>query len=177
MPSEAKRQQSVTQPSYAEASFTELSEVEVAFVAEGPMGWKITGKSHRLQLRDDADRLTFTAPLMALHTGMDLRDDHMRDYLAVAKYPDATLVVERASLRLPDAGSHSRGTARAQLTLAGKTQPITVDYTVRAFADGVAGDATMNVNMTDFGIHIPRHMGMSVSPIVAVTVHLRARVA
>ena len=162
-------------PAIASAAITAADHADVKFVAVGPAGLRIVGESTSLRLTDDAQFLTVSVPLDALATGIGLRDHHMKEkYLEVAKYPNATLKVERKALQLPAPGAKTSRDAQGELTLHGKTKRITFHYDAEAAGSGFTVSAALKVNMTDFGIEAPSYLGMSVKPEVAIDVHFHA---
>ncbi len=91
-------------PFAADAKLAASGLASVSFAATGPAGMRIVGSSSDLSVSDDAQNITVTVPLGNLKTGVDLRDQHMRDkYLEVPKYPNAELVVAKSAIRDPRA--------------------------------------------------------------------------
>src|SRR5262249_34866580 len=92
------------------AGLTRQGGAEVAFTGKGPAGFKMVGTTDKLSLRDDGQQLTFTVPLDAFDTGIELRDRHMKEkYLETARFPQATLVVKRGELQVPARGETASG--------------------------------------------------------------------
>jgi len=143
---------------------------QVSFLATGPGGMRIEGKTSEFKVSEDAPSIVVTVVLGNLDTGIGLRDRHMRDrYLEVQKYPEATLSVSRSALRLPAAGATSTSDVEAQLSLHGRSKPIVVHYTAKQPSAGsyeIKG--TFRMNMTDFGIEVPAYLGVTVKPDVDV---------
>lgn len=139
------------------------------------MGMKIEGTSSALDVKDDAKALVVDVPLAPLHTGIALRDRHMRDeYLEVAKYPDARLTVDRTAIQLPK-GSPVDARARGQLTLHGQTHGISFQYRAAQSGDGIDVRGTLHVQMTDYGIAVPNYLGVTVKPGVDIDVQFRVQ--
>jgi polyisoprenoid-binding protein YceI len=144
---------------------------EVKFTATGPGGLTIVGESSALQVSDDAQIITVSVPLEPLHTGIGLRDRHMKEkYLEVAKYPAATLKIDHKSLSFPGAGKSAAGDAQGDMTLHGATKHVRFHYDARAEGAGYDVTSTLHLNMNDFGISVPSYLGMSVKPDVSVDV-------
>src|SRR5262245_20638589 len=105
-----------TFPAVATAALKARAPAQVAFVALGPAGLRIEGKSSDLQVTDRPDALVVTVPLAKLETGISLRDHHMHEkYLQSQKYPNAQLAVARNAIRFPTAGQTTEGTVPATL--------------------------------------------------------------
>jgi hypothetical protein len=158
-------------PSLAWAMFRTRAPAQVSFVAIGPAGLRIEGKSDQLQLTDRPDALVVTIPLAKLETGISLRDHHMHEkYLETPKYPNAQLAVARSAIRFPADGRQVEATVPATLALHGRTKTVGIHY--RASRQGktysVRGD--LKVDFRDFGIEIPNYLGATVKPPVDVTV-------
>ena len=102
---------------------------QVSFVALGPAGLRIEGKSSDLQVTDRPDALVVTVPLAKLETGISLRDHHMQEkYLESQKYPNAQLAVARSAIKFPGPGQTTEGTVPATLALHGKSKTVPVHY-------------------------------------------------
>src|SRR5688572_22963245 len=147
-------------PTLADAKLGSASGPSVAFTAVGPAGLKIEGKGSDLSINDDAQNITVIVVLANMKTGIDLRDKHMREkYLEVSKYPNAELVVPRASLKFPADGASS-GQAQGTMKIHGKTKPVTFSYTAKRSGPklDVSGDVRININ--DYGIEVPNYMGV-----------------
>lgn len=103
----------------------------------------------------------FTCALAFFKTGIDLRDEHMRDrYLEVQKHPEAKLKLDPWT---PTSGeSEWTGT----LTLKGVTRP------VKGVANYVEGHliASFVVNVSDYPIGVPSYLGVTMAKEVTVTV-------
>jgi hypothetical protein len=82
-----------------------IKDSSVSFEASGSIpGLSIEGKGGKLiakKLQSDGAYIwgALEVPLKDLDTGMDLRNDHMLNkYLAISKYPTATLVLKRTAV-------------------------------------------------------------------------------
>jgi hypothetical protein len=145
-------------------------EADVSFTAIGPGGLRIVGRTSDLGVADNGYWLTLTASLLKLDTGIPMRDAHMREqYLQVGRYPNAQLRVDRALLKFPDE-SGAEGTATGTMTIRGESRHVSLHY--RAARVGavlhITGEA--QINMTDYGVHVPPYLGMTVKPYVALRV-------
>ncbi len=159
----------------ADATLSAQPGSSVSFTAAGPAGMKIVGTTSELAAGDDGQSVTITVTMTHLATGIELRDKHMREkYLEVQTYPTATLTVPRAALVFPAAGATQTGDSQGSLTLHGQTHPSTFHYSATNNAGAYKVDATVRVNMHDFGITVPSYLGVTVKPDVDVEVHFTA---
>jgi polyisoprenoid-binding protein YceI len=140
----------------------------VEFVALGPAGMKIVGKSSELKASDTADSIVITVPLAKLDTGIALRNRHMREkYLHTDKYPNAELSVAKSAVGYPNVKS---GQANGSLKIHGETRPVKFNYAANRNAKGYAVSGDLKLNFKDFGIEQPGYLGVTVKPDVTVTV-------
>lgn len=162
-------------PTDADARLASSGDSSVQFVASGPAGMRIVGKTSGVQVGDDAQNVTVTVPLGDLKTGIDLRDHHMRDkYLEVGKYPNAELVVAKNAIHWPN-GSATTGDATGTMKLHGRTKSVTFHYLARPDGNVIKVGGTVHVNMRDYGIDVPSYLGVTVKPDVDVEVHFGAQ--
>ncbi len=163
-------------PFAADAKLAASGGASVSFAAVGPAGMRIVGSSSDLTIADDAQNITVTVPLGNLKTGVDLRDQHMRDkYLEVPKYPNAQLVVAKSAIKMPAAGGDSSGDAQGTMNLHGKSKNVTFHYVARKDGGTMKVGGTVRVDMRDYGISIPSYMGVTVKPEVDVEVKFGAQ--
>lgn len=152
-----------------------LSGGEVLFVAHGNLGMRVEGRTRDLAMSTAPDAVEFQVRLDTLDTGIALRDRHMReDYLEVRSYPLAQLRIPRDNL--PALGGVASGTCRGELTLHGKTHPVDVSFRMKP-SSGYEVMASVQVDMRDYGIAAPKYLGISIKPLVEVSVdfHLASR--
>jgi len=165
----------VASPFVADARVTAASSMESRFTAIGPAGLKIVGTTPDGAVADDGTTLRVRVPLANLTTGISLRDRHMREkYLQVGSYPEAQLEVGRARINFPQAGAEASGDVPATLTLHGQKKTVNVHYTVRRDGPTLRVNGAMHLNMNDFGIEVPKYMGITVKPEVDVNVKFDA---
>lgn len=162
-------------PAVAFAALAKSGDAAVTFLAVGPAGLKIEGKTSDLDVTDGDGKVKIGVPLANLDTGISLRNKHMREkYLEVQKFPRAELVVERASLKLPSEGAEATGTTSGQMTIHGQTKPVTVNYTARQQGGTFAVTGSAKINIKDFGIDVPSYLGVTVKPDVELAVRFSA---
>jgi polyisoprenoid-binding protein YceI len=155
----------------ADAKMSRAGGAAVSFVAVGPAGMKIEGKSGELAVSEEGDDLIVSVPLSPLTTGIELRDKHMREkYLEVGKYPTAELRVPKASIHLPEDGQTSSGDATGTMKLHGRTKSVPFHYEAKRNGPAYVAKGSVRVNMKAFGIEVPSYMGVTVKPDVNVSV-------
>lgn len=152
------------------------SEGAVEFVAIGkPSFIKIHGKgtpAHgTLQLDGGKTRGEFDFELTTLATGIETRDDHMKNkYLEVGKFPRAHLEIESAQIDDGWTLTHpllKEKEFRGQLTLHGVTRPTSGQFSIN---DQHEVEAQFKVKLKDYQIDIPSFAGITVSDEVEVHV-------
>lgn len=160
----------------AHAKLSRAGEPSVTFTTSGPGGLKIAGTTKALILTDDAQALVITVPLGDLATGIGLRDKHMREkYLQIASYPNASLRVARADLKLPASGAKAEGDAPGIMTIHGQNHAVTVHYAVKHDGASYGVSGAVHVNMKDYGIDVPSYLGVTVKPDVDIAVRFDAK--
>jgi polyisoprenoid-binding protein YceI len=161
----------VATPLIADAKLAGASGMESHFTAVGPAGMKIVGTTKDGRVEDDGTAMRVTVPLANLTTGISLRDKHMREkYLQVGSYPDAQLEVARAAIVVPKQGAESSGDVPGVLRLHGQNKSVTVHYSAKRDGDTLHVNGALHVNMNDFGIEVPKYLGITVKPEVDVDV-------
>src|SRR5262249_21766819 len=115
----------------------------------------------------------FAVDLRTLDTGIDLRNQHLRQtYLEVDKGAGYDMVtISRIDLKgIDPAEPHGKGTFTGSLTLHGVTKPVTGTVDVRPAGDSLRIRGSFPVNLSDFSIPEPRYMGIGVKNTVHVEV-------
>ena len=159
----------------ADAKLSRAGAPDVSFTAVGPAGMKIVGTTTELSVADDGQAVTVTVPLTNLTTGIALRDRHMKEkYLDVGKYPQAKLVVSRASIKFPSAGAESQSDGQGAMTIHGVTKNVPFKYTSKHDDRGYHVNGTVRLNIGDFGIEVPKYLGVTVKPDIDVAVRFDA---
>ncbi len=155
-------------PALADSRLRSAGHPEVSFTATGPAGLHIVGRTHELQISEDAGNVVVRVPLRNLSTGIDLRDQHLRNDLDIAHYRTAELVVARSALHIPSGGS-AEAQARGKMKLHGQQRDVSFHYTAERHGQSIHVQATLRVKMTSFGIAQPHYLGMTVRPDVDVS--------
>ena len=150
---------------FVAAAQPKISRPEVLFIAHGSLGMRVEGKTPELSVTRNGDVLEFAVQLATLHTGIDLRDRHMRDeVLEVQRFPVATLRVTNPPLP----AASTAGTTRAELTVHGQTRPVDVTFQV-APRGGYDVTATFRMDLRDYGMNAPTYLGIKVKPEIDVS--------
>lgn len=135
-------------------------------------GAKVTGQ---LKIENGAATGEFKLKLDEFDTGIALRDEHMKEkYLKTKEHPEAVLKIE--SLKLP-AGfkvgqTLSEQTFEGQLTLKGKTAPVTGTFSVQG--PGLTTKAKFPIDLEKYEVGVPRYMGITVAQTVDVEIDIPA---
>lgn len=156
-------------PVLAQAKLGAPSQSSVEFVALGPAGLKIVGKSSALAVRDEETVYVAGLPAGSFSTGIALRDNHMRKALEADKHPNIEVLLPKTGVKLPATGETS-GDVEGTVKLHGVSKPAKVHYTAKAEGGSVKIHSTLRVNVKDFGIEPPSYLGVTVKPEVDLTV-------
>lgn len=138
---------------------------KVGFHANGePGALDIDATTADLTVADDGTTLTFTVALATVTTGIDLRDEHMKDkFLQVGTFPSATLALPKAGIAWPvEVAKRAKGTLDAQFTAHGVTKPVKVTYDVSKTKTGYKIDASFPYDISQHGIDVPSYLGITV---------------
>lgn len=150
----------------------------VTFLATGKPGFlKIQGEGAQLagsaKLEGQILSGSFDVALKELKTGIELRDEHMKEkYLEVPTHPTAKLVLSPLTLAKTD--GHVEAPFQGTLTIKGVEKPVAGTVALDLGADAVTGEAKMEVKLSDYPIGVPSYLGVSVAETVAVTVKIDA---
>lgn len=148
----------------------------VTFVAVGPGGMKMEGKTSELEVKDVGDNLTVVVPLNQLSTGIGLRDKHMKEeYLETQKYPTAELKVSRADFKIPSGGAAAQSEIKGVLRLHGQEKPLAVNFQAKPVQGGYEIVGSFRVNMADYGIAVPVYLGVTVKPDVEIAASFKVK--
>lgn len=156
---------------------------KVEFVAIGrPSAVKIHGEgsglTSTLAFSQKSVQGHFDFPVDQFDTGIDMRTRHMKEkYLETGKFPKASL--ELTSVTLPQSPTETGFNVKdvpfqGNLTLHGVTKPVQGHFNAEAKSGKIAGTADFDVKTTDFGIEIPKYLGITVADNVQVHVNFEA---
>ncbi|MBC7741611.1 MAG: YceI family protein [Bdellovibrionaceae bacterium] len=169
--------------SFVTNAMTELQSVpphgQVQFDAVGrPSMLKIKGEAigaiANLSVTDHNLNGTIKFDLNALKTGIDLRDEHMKDkYLQVKQGDNAIATLTFTDFPIPlswtaAAAKIPSWTFRAMLHLHGVDREITGNYSIGS--NKMDTIAKFDIKLSDFKIDIPTYLGVKVADIVNVVV-------
>ncbi|RXZ71725.1 YceI family protein [Agromyces albus] len=132
----------------------------------------VTGRTEQVTGNLTVDDLTltdaeFTVDVASIATDSDNRDAYFRDTaLRVAEFPTATFALTGpiTAEAPPVAGEVQQLTATGELTIAGVTNPVTVD--LEAVFDGSGGQVagSIPIAFADYGVEAPNLGFVSVEP-------------
>jgi len=149
----------------------------VSFVAVGKPGFlKIKGDGAKLRGKASLDQNKisgeFEVDLSPLTTGIDLRDEHMKEkYLETGKFPTAKLRLDPISY--DGVVSTIDTDFSGYLTIKGTEKPISGKFTAQGLLGAnVEGTANFEIKMSDFPIGVPSHLGVTVAESVKVSVKI-----
>jgi polyisoprenoid-binding protein YceI len=152
---------------------------DVKFTAVGKPGFlKIRGESKSqfpigsLKFDKDSAAGEFEFDLQGLETGIDLRNEHMKDkYLEVAKFPKSKLTFKLPGIKESDLSSDLKRNFVGILNLHGVTKEVSGEVLYSAATKSAVTKFTIKVS--DFGIDIPKYMGITVSETVDLDVSVK----
>lgn len=160
----------------AGAALGRASNAAVTFVATGPGGLKIEGKTSDLSVNEENGKVHFVVPIGRLDTGIDLRNRHMKEkYLEVGKYPNAELVVDRSAIKFPADGAESSGNVNGTMTIHGQSKPVVVAYKAKRSGSAYDVSGSLRVNIKEYGVEVPSYLGVTVKPDVDVALSARVQ--
>jgi polyisoprenoid-binding protein YceI len=151
------------------------------FVATGrPSMLRIHGQSKGPEGSVVLDGNTITATLSLnlsdLSTGIDLRDNHMKEkYLEVKSYPTAILTLKPLVLPKFEGDGSKEVPFTGDLNLHGNTKPVSGIAVISSKNNGYTIAARYPIHLSDFKIEIPSYMGIKVADDVNVTVQLKVQ--
>ena len=152
----------------ASAALHTVGDSSVKFEAAGPAGMKINGTAAGVKTVEEGGKVKITAPTTDFHTGIGLRDKHLKEYLESEKQPEASLVVERSKITLPNSGK-ADGSVMGTLTLHGVTKPAKVSYHITRGASDYRVEGEIELNILDYQIKKPCYLGVCVGDVVKVS--------
>jgi len=142
-----------------------IAKPAVQFNATGePGALDIEAKTTDCTAADDGTTLSFTVKLDTVTTGIDLRDEHMKEkFLQTAQYPDAVLSFPKATIAWPtETGKKVTGTLDATFSAHGKSTPTKLKYDVQKTKTGWKVTGTFPYDTTALGIEVPSYLGVTI---------------
>lgn len=114
-------------PALASASLARTGEASATFLAVGPAGLEIEGKTSELEVAEADGKIEVAVPLANLDTGIALRNKHMREkYLEVARFPPSKENAGRVHRALASFGAPLTDLTEDDLAVTGTTFQIGV---------------------------------------------------
>jgi polyisoprenoid-binding protein YceI len=151
----------------------------VGFLAVGKPGFlKIKGEGGSVKGNAEVDgtafKGTFNAMLPAIKTGIDLRDEHMHGkYLETGKFPEAVLTLSEVKF---ENGSAGKCSFKGQLTVKGVTKDAAGECNIEGLAgDTVTVKASTEINIEDYPIGVPSHLGIKVADKITISTEFQAK--
>ncbi len=155
--------------------------------ASSEVGFKAVGRPAMLKINGEKGKLTGQIVLRggALHgqldvamndftTGIDLRDRHMKEtYLETGKFPNARLIFDGTTIPgIQEQGNFKVESApfRASLELHGQRKPIEGEASISRSGAVAQVDAKFKVKLSDYGIQIPKYLGITVAEDVTIEI-------
>jgi polyisoprenoid-binding protein YceI len=153
--------------SLAHAETVQLGKVEFLVDTNVKM-FKFRGEAKELQSKIERKGLQLKSlelkfPVSALKTGMDLRDQHMRERIFARKDGSTPDVVFSAKSAECKTGASCE--LKGDLTIRGETRPQTLTLNIK---DGKIAQGNAIVALSKFGIEPPSHVGVTVNDNVQV---------
>ncbi|MFO0565090.1 MAG: YceI family protein [Polyangiaceae bacterium] len=159
----------------ASAKLEDAGDVDVRFLATGPGGMEIKGEASGLKASETDGQLKIKVPVKDLQTGIGLRDSHLKKYLEVEQYPDATLEIDRSKLTFPENDQSVQSSATGDFTLHGKTKPVKFSYKANRTGSDYHVQALAKIDIRDFDIEVPCYLKVCVDPIVKLKIKFKLR--
>jgi len=157
----------------------------VEFLATGwPSALKIhgkgTGPAGTLTVTDHSVSGFLAVDLASLETGISLRDRHLKEeYLQVDRYPEARLTFSSLDVSAVPEGETFGAVAvpfEGRLRLHGVEKPVSGQAKVSRNDSRLAVSAQFSINLGDFGVAVPKYMGITVAEKVDVKAAFSAAV-
>lgn len=145
---------------------------KVKFLAIGKpamlrIGGEGTGPEGKIAIEDKKISGELKVDLRSLNTGIDLRDEHMKNkYLEIATYPMATLTLNRVELEKVPAELVGKLTSQkftGTLSFHGISKPVDGVFDVEADGKNLNVKAQYSVKLSEFNIEIPSYAGIKVA--------------
>ena len=127
-----------------------------------------------LIFKDGAASLEAEIEIDHFKTGIDLRDEHMKEkYLEAAKYPRAKLKITKADFPADWEKNPTKFSDReftGTLNLHGKEAPIKGTHSM---SDKNVSEAQFKINLNDHNIEIPNYLGIKVVDVITVKTQIQ----
>ena len=165
----------LTVATFAHAALSSIGDSDVSFLAVGPGGLKIEGKTSDLSASENAGVVIVTVGVDKLKTGIDMRDDHLRKAINANQHGDAILKVKRSDLKFPADNAKVEGKAVGDFTLNGVTQKLPFAYKVARTGSDYHVQGLATVDYTKHKLEKPCYLGVCVDKEVKLKVQFKVR--
>jgi mono/diheme cytochrome c family protein/polyisoprenoid-binding protein YceI len=160
----------LTRPGQAEVRFS----VEAPLDTIGGLAYGVLGAA-QLDPESGATTGRLVVDLGSFHTGLDLRDEDLRDqFFETSRFPNAVLELKQVEwAQKPAPGANAQGTAIFSLNLHGVTRslaaPITAKLGERDGHPAVHVRTTFDLKLSDYQIQRPRRLFLKLGDAAHVT--------
>jgi polyisoprenoid-binding protein YceI len=114
--------------------------------------------------------VTLSIPVKSIDSGKGGMNSNMYDALKADKHKNITFKLDSTQLKSGDADSEMVLAVSGKLTIAGKTQTITMDVNGQKSEDGYTFSGEKKLNMTDYDVKPPTAMFGTISTGEEVTI-------
>jgi hypothetical protein len=150
------------------------------YLPGGTRGHVIFGKSPFLDVQQSSSAIIVSAKLdcvtkrnehtSCIRTGVAVRDKHIWKYLESDKFPEATLSVERAQLKVPNESEKVESDATGTFSMHGVTRVLGFHYVAKRAGGNIRIRAAINVNLRDFNLAQPTFYGVHTGTLAEINV-------
>lgn len=142
---------------------TELSFQVATSIPAITVEGQASGLSSQAQVDKGKINLNFSFPVKALQTGMELRDEHMRENIFSDKEGLSPISLEQGEITCSQAELKGDCTFKGKLTLVKTQKAIEIPLKLSQQADGkIAGEGSFKISLKDYAITPPNYMGVTV---------------
>lgn len=126
------------------------------------------GPTGHVNLVDDIANATIEFDLNDLKTGIELRDEHMKDnYLEVKKFSKAKLIIKDLAIDSKNLGEQK---FKGVLNLHGQEKEISGTFKFDNLSEKKKLDSNFSIKLSDFGVKIPEYKGITIADEVKITI-------
>jgi YceI-like domain len=146
----------------------------------GTAGLTIEGKSTEVTASESGGKIIVVAKLdcgetSCLKTGIDKRDEHLWKHLDSGKFKNATLTVDKSTLKLPADNEKSAGDASGELDFHGVKKTVKFHYEASRTGSDYHIHGSTSINIADFKIEQPSFAGVHTGMVAEVKVKFKLR--
>lgn len=159
----------------AHAAFKSVDKGDIDFQAEGPAGLKIVGEGSGIDVSEAGDKINVKADLTNFKTGISLRDEHLKKALKTSVNKYAVLSVDKSSIKVPESGKSTKGSATGSLAFNGVTKPLKFDYQASDSSGTIEVQAKATVDFVEHKMEEPCYLGQCVDKDVKIKVKFKVK--